>query len=56
MTDKTTNPINTTILVNRSKLNQEDMGSLKSLLGVGNILSGDKNEKIDITIIIGKDY
>ena len=56
LTDKTTNPINTTILVNRSKLNQEDMGSLKSLLGVGNILSGDKNEKIDITIIIGKDY
>lgn len=45
-----------TVLVNRNDMTSEMMDRLKNCIGVGNITLGDKSEKVDVTILLGRDY
>ena len=54
----TTTSASKTTLINKTSLSSDTMSNLKGILGVGNIppSSNSSTNKIDVTIIIGKDY
>lgn len=52
----TTNVTNKTLIVDRKNNSKEDENKLKSLLCTGVITSGEDNNDVDFTIIIGTDY
>ena len=53
----TTNPASKTIIINKSSLPSETIVNLKNIIGIGDISSSNSStNKIDATIIIGKDY
>ncbi len=53
----TTTSASKTTLINKTSLSSDTMSNLKEILGVGNISSSNSStNKIDVTIIIGKDY
>ena len=53
----TTTSASKTTLINKTSLSSDTMSNLKGILGVGNISSSNSStNKIDVTIIIGKDY
>ena len=45
-----------TTIINKSKLSESITSNLKSTLGTGVIASSSTESKVDVTIIIGKDY
>lgn len=52
----TTSTTHNTTIINRKKVDDSITSKIKSLLGTGVISSSNKSSKVDITIIIGKDY
>lgn len=52
-----TNSASKTIIMNKTSLSSNILSNLKNILGVGNISSSNSSaNKVDATIIIGKDY
>ena len=51
-----TNLTSKTTIINRTNLNEESLDELEKILGKGIISTGNNNESIDVTIIIGGDY
>jgi len=51
-----TNLTSKTTIINRINLEDERLEDLEKVLGKGIVSTGNKNESIDITIIIGEDY
>lgn len=45
-----------TTIINKAKLSESDISNIKSTLGTGVISSSSVTSKVDVTIIIGKDY
>ncbi len=45
-----------TTIINKAKLSENDISNIKSTLGTGVISSSSVTSKVDVTIIIGKDY
>ena len=45
-----------TTIINKAKLSEDDILSIKSTLGTGVVSSSSVTSKVDVTIIIGKDY
>ncbi len=45
-----------TNIINRTKQDNEIVTDIKTTLGIGSISSGKNNQKVDITITLGKDY
>ena len=45
-----------TTIINKSKLSEGITSNLKSTLGTGVISSSSSSSKVDVTIILGKDY
>ena len=45
-----------TTIINKAKLSEDDILNIKSTLGTGVISSSSLTSKVDVTIIIGKDY
>ena len=53
----TTTSTSKTTIINKNSLSSDTLSELKDLLGVGNISnSNSSTNKVDVTIIIGKDY
>lgn len=54
----TTNETNKTVIINKKSVSETIMKDIKQAVGVGTIsnLESGKSSKVDITIIIGKDY
>ena len=53
----TTTSTSKTTIINKTSLPSDTLSKLKDLLGIGNISnSNSSTNKVDITIIIGKDY
>ena len=52
----TTSTTATTTIINKSKLSDSEVSSIKSVLGTGVVSSSSSESKVDCTIIIGKDY
>ena len=52
----TTSTTHNTTIINRTKVAEDVTSDIKSILGTGVISSSNKSSKVDITIIIGKDY
>ena len=55
-TGKSKNIIQVTTIINKSKLSESITSNLKSTLGTGVISSSSTDSKVDVTIILGKDY
>lgn len=51
-----TSTTNNTTIIDRSDLSQSDSEKLKETLGIENITTGNSDETVDATIIIGTDY
>ena len=45
-----------TTIINKAKLSESEISDLKSTLGTGVISSSSATSKVDVTIILGKDY
>ncbi len=45
-----------TTIINKSKLSEDIISDIKSILGTGIVSSSSSKGKVDITIILGKDY
>ena len=45
-----------TTIINKANLSEETTSNLKSTLGTGVISSSSRASKVDVTIILGKDY
>ena len=45
-----------TTIINKSKLSEDEISNLKSTLGTGVVSSSSLTSKVDVTIILGKDY
>ncbi len=45
-----------TTIINKSKLSENEISDLKSTLGTGVVSSSSATSKVDVTIILGKDY
>lgn len=52
----TTNVTKTTVIIDRKENTQEAERAIKSLLGIGQIKTGEDTNGVDFTIIIGQDY
>ena len=52
----TTSVTNTTTIINRTSVSTNIENDILTILGTGNISNGSNNSKVDITIILGKDY
>lgn len=55
-TGKSKNITQVTTIINKSKLSESITSNLKSTLGTGVISSSSTDSKVDVTIILGKDY
>ena len=55
-TGKSKNVTQVTTIINKSKLSESITSNLKSTLGTGVISSSSTDSKVDVTIILGKDY
>ncbi len=52
----TTSTTQNTTIINRTKVSDDTISDIKSLLGTGVVSSSNKSSRVDLTIIIGKDY
>ena len=52
----TTNNVEKTSIINRTKQNEDIITSIKNAIGKTSVSEGSDNAGVDITIIIGKDY
>ena len=52
----TTNTTARTTITNRTNQSSTVTDKIKDILGVGNVTTGSNNSKVDISIVIGKDY
>jgi len=52
----TTSTTHNTTIINRTGVSEDVTSDIKSLLGTGVISSSNKSSKVDLTVIIGKDY
>lgn len=52
----TTSTTHSTTIINRTKVSEDVMSNIKSVLGTGVISSSNKSSNVNITIIVGKDY
>lgn len=55
-TGKTSSTSSTTVIDRNSELEEVDINKIKELLKTESIVSGDTDDNVDLTIIIGKDY
>ena len=51
-----TNITNSTVIINRTNNTESQENTLIALLGTGTAITGENNEDVDFTIILGKDY
>ena len=52
----TTNSVEKTSIINRTKQSEDIITNIKDIVGKTNVIDGSNNAGVDITIIIGKDY
>ena len=55
-TGKTSSTSNTTVIERNNELEETDINKIKELMKTESIVSGDTENSVDLTIIIGKDY
>ena len=51
-----TSTTNNTTVIERNDMSESERMKIKDIIGTENIISGDSNSIVDITIIIGTDY